>query len=344
MRAFWTSRTKRYCNIHGLDTESWSARNILSSVTARSVPLGMAKRYFVFASCVSLAFENIKAMDPSDWLLHDLIVYMTSHQEALTKPVGFVATALFLMASFRLNRAATRWWQARFLFGDFHADVRSFVSPPPSLLRCRLSPQSESVAFRRLRPRDTRPIVVQVQNAHLYVTDVQTATELSLLVSAFPRMTEMKLRQNDDDDYRRAFGELMGDKIEHLIAAPNRSAYIALQTNFLMKDAINSGHIRGIPRALPALITMQKNIERLNKTQEAIALLQSMPEPWRYQKHMRFTVAIWLTLLPVALVRMIACNLLWRSRTLITSTHGSSLCDASFWQLGRCLRCISTLP
>jgi predicted membrane chloride channel (bestrophin family) len=132
---------------------------------------------------------------------------------------------------------------------------------------------------------------------------VQVATELSLLVAAFPRATEMKLRLNTDDDYRRVFAELLGDKVEAMIAAPNRGAYLTLQTNFLMKDAINAGHIRGIPRALPALVTLQKVIERTNRTQEAIALLQSTPEPWSYQKHMRFTMAVWLTILPVALVR-----------------------------------------
>jgi hypothetical protein len=61
-----------------------------------------------------------------------MIEYMTRHQEALTKPVGFLATSLFLMASYRLIRATFRWWQA--LRGDLHAAVRSFVSPPPSLL------------------------------------------------------------------------------------------------------------------------------------------------------------------------------------------------------------------
>ena len=134
MRKFWLSRTTRYCNLHDADNESWSARNILSSVTARKVPSGMAKRYFIFTSFVALSFESVKSMDPSDWMFHDLIEYMTRHQEALTKPVGFLATALFLMASFRLNRATSRWWQARILWGDLHADVRSFVSPPPSLL------------------------------------------------------------------------------------------------------------------------------------------------------------------------------------------------------------------
>lgn len=113
----------------------------------------------------------------------------------------------------------------------------------------------------------------------------------------------MKLRLNTDDDYRRVFAELLGDKVEAMIAAPNRGAYLSLQANFLMKDAIIAGHIRGIPRALPALVTLQKVIERMNRTQEAIALLQSTPEPWSYQKHMRFTMAVWLTILPVALVR-----------------------------------------
>jgi hypothetical protein len=132
MRAFWISRSARYCKNNDSDKESWSVRNILSSVTARKVPSGMAKRYFVFASCVSLGFESVRSMDPSDGMFHDLIVHMTSHQEALARPVGFLATALFLMASFRLNRATARWWQARTLWGDLHADVRSFVSPPPS--------------------------------------------------------------------------------------------------------------------------------------------------------------------------------------------------------------------
>jgi predicted membrane chloride channel (bestrophin family) len=139
----------------------------------------------------------------------------------------------------------------------------------------------------------------------LYVTNAHVATELSLLGAAFPRMTEMKLRLNTDDEHRRAFGELLGDKVEQLIAAPNRAAYLTLQTNYLMKDAINSGHVRGIPRSLPALIAMQNDIVRLNRGQEAIGLLQSTPEPWNHQKHLRFTMGVWLTILPVALVRTI---------------------------------------
>ena len=168
------------------------------------------------------------------------------------------------------------------------------------------------------------------------MTDVQVATELSLLVAAFPRATEMKLRLNTDDDYRRVFAELLGDKVEAMIAAPNRGAYLTLQTNFLMKDAINAGHIRGIPRALPALVTLQKVIERMNRTQEAIALLQSTPEPWSYQKHMRFTMAVWLTILPVALVRTGASHA--SSRCALTFTAGFAVLVAT----GRCLRCTYT--
>jgi predicted membrane chloride channel (bestrophin family) len=271
MRQFWATNAEEYksrsSHVQPKEEECvskyWSVASMLQGAWSRSVPLKMTFGYLSFASVLTIPFELLSVPGVID--LHPLVAYFMSHSEALTKPVGFLSTALFLMLPFRLNRATARWWRARTLWTELHADVRSMV-----------------------------------QAAQLYITDPHHTIEVALLAAAYPRAVELQLRGSSDDDIRRAFSPLLGsaDHIEALVASFNRNFFLAERTTLLLNDAFNSGHVRGIR----ALVAIQAVAQQLNRTVEALAALQSTPEPWSYQKHSRFTTLLWLTVLPVALV------------------------------------------
>jgi predicted membrane chloride channel (bestrophin family) len=240
----------------------WSVARMLQGSWSRSVPLKMTLGYFVCSVLMTIPFEFLSGPEEID--LHPLVAYFMSHSEALTKPVGFLATALFLMLPFRLNRATARWWRARTLWTELHADVRSMIHA-----------------------------------AQLYITDPHHTIEVALLASSYPRAIELQLRRSSDDDIRRSFTHLLGSTdVAALAASSNRNFFLAQRTTLLLNDAFIAGHVRGIR----ALVAIQAVAQQLNRTVEALAALQSTPEPWSYQKHSRFTTLLWLSVLPVALV------------------------------------------
>lgn len=56
-----------------------------------------------------------------------MVTFMSTHTEALVTSSASLATALFLILSFRVNRAITRWAHGRHIYGHLLADVRSLA-------------------------------------------------------------------------------------------------------------------------------------------------------------------------------------------------------------------------
>ena len=48
--------------------------------------------------------------------------------------------------------------------------------------------------------------------------------------------------------------------------------------------------------------TVRVTLHGLCIIQEALEVISSTPEPWSYQKHLRLTTQLWLTIMPLALL------------------------------------------
>lgn len=56
-----------------------------------------------------------------------LIAYVSQNGDLMTGCTSFLGTALFLMVSFRINRAISRWWGGRTLFSELLGNARALV-------------------------------------------------------------------------------------------------------------------------------------------------------------------------------------------------------------------------
>lgn len=177
---------------------------------------------------------------------------------------GFIATALFMTLSFRMNRAASRWWHGREMCAQLLSHARNF-----NHVTC------------------------------LSVTDKALAVELSMLGYAFVRAAEFHMRLDPDSRYLEAFSALLPEKVlQELLAAPHRPHFLAHHINKRIADAYDAGSTKNVR----LVVAMQSLINSLVQTMEGIECIRSTPEPWSYQKHNALLIKLWLSILPVALV------------------------------------------
>ena len=217
---------------------------------------------------------------------HELVYLMVSSNEELLASSGIVSTALFLVLSFRVNRAIGRWAEGRKRFGELIADVRALA----------LGAQSYFVPEQR-----------------------RAAVDVGLLSFAFARSCELHLRCEGDAKVAATLGPVLRELdpdhhpagLNALLAAPNRPGHLIDLLVRLHGDSHNLGHMHGIRSLVAQHATLERQLQRL----EALQRIQCTPEPFAFQKHLRFTTLLWLGLLPVAL----APSLFWAAPLLSTT-------------------------
>ena len=114
------------------------------------------------------------------------VQYVYENASLMTGCTSFMATALFLILSFRINRAVSRWWEGRVLFGEMLAEARGLQ-----------------------------------QTAVVYLNNKEATMELSLMTYAYVRSVEFHLRHEGDGRHREVFSKLFSeDKLEAFLASP----------------------------------------------------------------------------------------------------------------------------
>jgi predicted membrane chloride channel (bestrophin family) len=100
------------------------------------------------------------------------------------------------------------------------------------------------------------------------------------------------------DANRCEVGGAAAQRLAVLLAAPNRPFHIVSVLTHIHADAHNNGTLHGVR----PLVAQQATLERLVHALEGLQRVQATPEPFAFQKHLRFTILLWLAVLPVALV------------------------------------------
>ncbi|CAE7747305.1 unnamed protein product [Symbiodinium pilosum] len=189
--------------------------------------------------------------------------YIMESHDVMQTCTGFLATALFMTLSFRMNRAASRWWKGRELCADLLSNARSLS-----------------------------------QEAKLCCSDKAYATEISLLGYAFVRAAEFHVRLEPNERFVEAFENLLRKPIlEDLLRAPHRPYFLTQRLTLRLADAYDAGHTKNVR----LVVAVQSYINNLSKTMESMEMLRSTPEPWGYQKHNALLMQLWLAILPMAL-------------------------------------------
>mmetsp|Transcript_22310 Transcript_22310/g.51685 ORF Transcript_22310/g.51685 Transcript_22310/m.51685 type:complete len:406 (-) Transcript_22310:185-1402(-) len=266
LRTFWRLRETRYQTHSGTND---SPTELLRGIFARSQPLKVAAFYLAYCSSLTMGFMHCRfdASSGQPWLLDEVSQvahYVMQSHSVMQTCTGFLATAVFMTLSFRMNRAASRWWRGRDMCAQMVSSARS---------ACR--------------------------DAQLCCSDKAAATELSLLAYAAVRATEFHVRLDPAERYREAFAPLLpAPDLEELMQAPHKPHFLLQRFSSRLSDAYDAGHAKNVR----LVVAVHSHAEKLTRTLEGIEMLRSTPEPWSYQKHNALLIQLWLALLPVALM------------------------------------------
>jgi hypothetical protein len=106
----------------------WSLRKILEGGFCRPVSIYLTGLHGLFCMALTVPFMMLhegalldKQYDIA-WA-QQLVEYVDLNSASLTSTTSFLATALFLMLSFRIDRTSSRYWEGRRLIGDLQASV-----------------------------------------------------------------------------------------------------------------------------------------------------------------------------------------------------------------------------
>jgi len=250
---------------------------MIKALLARRAPLQKTAGYAIYSTACTVSVLAVAPLEHRYDLgisryIADLGLPLDTLQEAarclLANPgmmqscTGFLATALFLTLTFRLNRSASRFWEGRTEFGGITSSCRAMT-----------------------------------QTAQLSISNKPMAVEMGLLAFAFGRSAELHLRQAQDEDYKRAFVSLLPPaEFGALLAHPHRPYFFAERMSNRLSDAYDAGHVKNVRLA----VSMQALVNTLCNHMEAVERIETTPEPWSYQKHMRFIIELWLGILPIA--------------------------------------------
>jgi len=185
--------------------------------------------------------------------------------QTLFNVASVFATPLFFMLSMRINRAVKdRWWAGRQVFGRVLSGGLNLVNA-----------------------------------AQLYIKDHVAAVEVGVLSVALVRSVECHLRDISGDKYYPTFQHLLQPlHMEQLLMSQHKPHYMIEILSQTLADAFARGDIHNVR----CLIAMQQVIQDLVQDIEYLSRIRNTPEPWAYQKHLRFVIMIWLAFLPFCLI------------------------------------------
>jgi len=193
-----------------------------------------------------------------------LLAYVQHNATIMTGCTSFLATALFLMVSFRINRAVSRWWDGRRLYGEMLGEARALV-----------------------------------HTGCLYHNEKPEGVQTGLLTCAYVRCVEAHLRAESDESHRHFLRPLLSPtELETVMASQHRPNCVMQLITRQLREVFEAGKVKGIR----ALVAQHAVVERMLSNMEALEVISSTPEPWSYQKHLRLTTQLWLTIMPLALL------------------------------------------
>ena len=258
IRNFWRDRLKRH------SSRIWSVRDIIRSIVSRKGPLQVTAVHAAYCSLVTGNFMSLHNDGTMDSEADLLVEYILQHSNVLAGCTGFLATALFLMLSFRINRGVGRWWEGRALYGEMLANLRGLA---------------------------------QASNA--YVRNKGVGIDIGLWAYAYARARELHLRKDNDEKYVTIFTGIMSrTELDRMFEYPMRPNFVGEQLTQKLSAAFDRGEVKGIR----ALVAMEELVQRVIRNGNSLHRIRFTPEPWSYQKHLRFTAMLWLGILPISLM------------------------------------------
>jgi predicted membrane chloride channel (bestrophin family) len=288
-RAFWQFRTARFQETNSERGNPWSLREIFAAASARKVPLKVTGALGLYNCLVAAPMIAEHAgvapawvLEMTGWLVQD------STRLACGALTSLLAGGMFLMLSFRLNRAVSRWWEAHTLVTALHSDCATLLT-----------------------------------SIQMYVPEIRAQTEFGILTYAIARATEYQLTNVPEQHWRRYFAALFPSPAQaaSCSATPVASDHEAISSELTLKLCARPVRERqawllhrlgielgtcfdagGVPAGIRALVQMKQRLENMQERVAGLQRIQSTPESWSYQKHLRLTTLLWVHLLPFSVL------------------------------------------
>eukprot|EP00941_MAST-03F_sp_MAST-3F-sp1_P001656 g1656.t1 len=235
--------------------------DIFQAVAATPGPRRATIRYALYTSSLTATFEMMKGTEGFATIVENM-------SKVMMASTSFLATALFLMLSFRVNRASERWWEGRTRFGHAIGHARSLA-----------------------------------QSSLCYIKNKENTREIAALSCALVRSLEFDLRQRKYEEWENVITQLVEVKRGEIdkkkeLKPGQYFHFISQNITKQLGHMFDNGQIKNIR----ALVALQNQVTELNICAEDLNRIQKQAEPWSYQKHMRFTIQVWLGMLPVSLL------------------------------------------
>ncbi len=270
---FWEFRNRRYIETNAQKGNPWNLYEMFYSLLVRSMPVKLTLKLLGYNFLVSLPLVWVSAAQqttPPPALFDSLLQFLPTHMSeseifqsvplppvflieisdflqdhstisALASINSWLAAGMFLMLSFRINRATSRWWEANSLAASFHTDSYSLFS-----------------------------------GVRMYVKDARQQAQYGLEIVAIVRSLQYQLCDFDEERWRQYFSMLLVDTTRADAAAslplPPSHLYEKFiskaprfRTHFLMSElSANLGHCfdhGGIPAGIRALCQLKHRLE-----------------------------------------------------------------------------------
>lgn len=276
MRDFWRVNFARHTAVHRYDggrsvPKTETVREMFRAAASRPAPLKATLGYSMYCSCLTTPFIylHLAGRPGPDALLlelkaYELVEHLVGHAGAVQSVTSFLASALFLMIGFRINRATSRWWFGGQLFGRLMSSTRNLTL-----------------------------------TAQLAINEKAVAVEAGMLAYAHARAVELTLRHASDDEYIEVLKNLLTDsQLESCLNASNRPVWLLQHMTLRFSHAYDAQQVKNVR----LLVALMNDIEKMMNIDQEMLRIQGVAEPWTYQKHMRLTTQLWLGLLPIAIL------------------------------------------
>lgn len=250
---------------------SWSPFRLLAGPSkSRRAPWIATGWYSIYCTTLSAPFmyahwEKSQVIDTQAGVFFNKVVeYLFLHNNMFVGVTGALATALFLMTSFRLNRCVGRWWEGAGLVGTLSSKTRNLCMTSQAALK-------------------SKP----------------EAMEIGCLAYAHARSMEYHLRQSPDEKYVELLKNMLSPaEIQACLNSPLRPIWLVHHINLKCADAYDAGRSKHV-RLYYGLVSDTEELVRLT---QCLIRVSAVPEPWNYINHSRLTAQLWLALLPLTLM------------------------------------------
>ena len=246
----------------------------------------------------------IPVLPPPPTVLSEAVDAWLTVVPAIDSVSASLSAGMFLMLSFRINRATARWWEAHTVQGDLHTDCRALVTSIQMYVKCARSRAELAIHTYAIARGVEFDLCDHPEDAWVsnFAGDSGLLSPLNSLQPLSKGGIGLATEAATTKATVPAVASAEDESVAHrlLLRTPrHRPFFIIDSVSLRLGQLFDTG---AVPAGIRAVVQMRQRLEAMTERVGSLQRVASTPEPWSYIKHMRMTVLLWCALLPFALV------------------------------------------